>query len=771
MLLVGMLGLSAFVHRSAAQTEYEVLASEFTTDDIEAMEDAKEVHAFEADTHRVMDILINSLYKAKEIFLREIISNASDALDKIRFLALQDPQEVLGDNRALEIRISFDADEKTLTIRDTGVGMTREDLINNLGTVAKSGTSSFVEALSDAGDADMGLIGQFGVGFYSVYLVADRVRVVSKNNNDEQYVWESQADSSFSVAEDPRGNTLGRGTEITLFLKEDAHEYLDQDRLSELIQRYSEFITFPIHLYKSHKEEVAVDEEEGSSAAGLKDTEDEADGVSASDEEEEPKMRTEQVDVWDWERINSNVAIWTRPKGEIEDEEYRKFYSVLSQKSLGDTEPITWIHFTAEGEVEFKSILYIPKDAPYDQYDDYHEKRASVRLYVRKVLITDEIEDFLPKYLNFMRGVVDSDDLPLNVSRETLQQHKILKVMGKKIVRKALEMIRKLSLQPAPEPEIDADEDEEPPEAPYLHFYRQFGKSLKMGVIEDGANRSKLAKLLRFKTTTGGDEMRSFEQYVEDMPAWQDAIYFVAAESQEAAEKSPFLEAFEKKGVEVLYFTEPVDEYMAQHLGEFDGKRLQNIAKEGVNLDDGDEAAKKRRERAYKEKFKPLVSYYKKNFSKKIKSAQVVTTLESAPCLVVTSQYGHSANMERLVRAQTFADPSKLQYLVSSRTLQLNPRHPIVVELLKRVEEDDNDSELYDMASLMLDTSLVQSGFVHDDVDNFAATMYRQLASSLSVAGKELENETAIDGDVEEEEEDLDAEDYDDSGFGMDGEL
>lgn len=445
--------------------------SQFSPEQEQALSANKESFEFQAEVNRLMDIIINSLYKNKEVFLRELISNASDALDKIRFLALSSPN-ALGSNKDLDIKISFNEEEKTLTIRDSGVGMTRNDLVQNLGTVAKSGTSSFVEALSEG--ADMSLIGQFGVGFYSVYLVADRVRVASKHNDDDQYVWESTADSSFTVARDPRGNTLGRGTEITMYLKEDAHEFVRQEKLEELIQKYSEFITFPIRIYKKTQEVVEVGDDDVEEDDAEDSESDDLEIEESSDEAEESK--TEKVEKWDWFRVNSNVAIWSRDKEDVTDEEYQKFFKALTKET---SDASTWIHFKAEGEVEFRSILFAPSTA-LGVYDNYSERKAGIRLYVRKVLIQDDFEDLLPRYLNFIRGVVDSDDLPLNVSRETLQQHKILKVMGKKLVRKALEMLRKLATGVDDDSEVAANEETEgggikgqDSSHPYIKFWEE----------------------------------------------------------------------------------------------------------------------------------------------------------------------------------------------------------------------------------------------------------------------------------------------------------
>jgi heat shock protein 90kDa beta len=464
------------------------------------VDETKEKYEFQAEVGRLMDILINSLYQRKEIFLREVISNASDALDKIRFLALSDDKALgEGANRDLEIRVSFDKEARTLSIRDRGVGMTKQDLIQNLGTIAKSGTAQFVEQIAAGGD--LSLIGQFGVGFYSVYLVADRVRVTTKHNDDKQYVWESSADGSFTVEEDD-GEALGRGTDITLYLKEDATEFVDQNKLEELLKRYSQFITFPIYLKTTRQESVEVpveDEEAEPKDAG---EDEELAAEEEGEEEEEKKTRTETRTVVDWKQINNQKAIWTRSKDQVTDQEYNDFYKAISK----DTEdPSTWIHFTAEGEVEFKSILYVPSKAPSDLYDDYYGKSSALRLYVRKVLISDEFEDLMPKYLNFIRGVVDSDDLPLNVSRETLQQSKVLKVMAKKLVRKALEMLRALaqeeeksssdSEEGAEKKGEDATDAKQTRSEKYAQFWKLFGKNIKLGVIEDSSNRTKLSKV------------------------------------------------------------------------------------------------------------------------------------------------------------------------------------------------------------------------------------------------------------------------------------
>jgi len=405
---------------------------------------------FQAEVSRLMDILINSLYSNKDIFLRELISNASDALDKIRFLSLTD-KEVLGegDDAKLEIQIKLDKENKILSIRDRGVGMTKEDLIKNLGTIAKSGTSAFVEKMQTGGD--LNLIGQFGVGFYSVYLVADYVEVISKHNDDKQYVWESKADGAFAVSEDTYNEPIGRGTEIRLHLREEAGEYLEESKLKELVKKYSEFINFPIYLWATKEVDVEVpadedessdDEEKPESTEGEEKEEEDSD---KEEDEDKPKTKTVKETTYEWERLNDVKAIWLRSPKEVTEEEYTKFYHSLA-KDFGDEKPMAWSHFNAEGDVEFKAVLFVPPKAPADLYESYYNSnKSNLKLYVRRVFISDEFDELLPKYLSFLLGLVDSDTLPLNVSREMLQQHSSLKTIKKKLIRKALDMIRKLA--------------------------------------------------------------------------------------------------------------------------------------------------------------------------------------------------------------------------------------------------------------------------------------------------------------------------------------
>merc|ERR1712042_150369 len=451
----------------------------------------------------------------KEVYLRELISNASDALDKIRLLSLTD-RSVLSTTEELSVKIKADKDNHILSITDTGVGMTKQDLINNLGTIAKSGTADFLSKLQDASSANemSDLIGQFGVGFYSAFLVADKVVVTSKHNDDKQNIWESDS-ASFSIAEDPRGPTLKRGTQISLYLKEESYDFLEQDTVRDLIKKYSQFINFNIYLWgsstKTVEEPIEEDEEEETTEEPEK-KDDEADDegtVEEDKEEEEKKPKTKKVDktTWDWELCNESKPIWTRKPEDIEQDEYDEFYKSITKDKNG---PMTQTHFIAEGEVTFKSLLFVPNNQPSEQFNKYGQAAENIKLYVRRVFITDDFKDMMPNYLSFVKGVVDSDDLPLNVSRETLQQHKLLKVIKKKLVRKTLDMIKK----------IDAKE--------FKDFWKEYSTNIKLGVIEDPSNRTRLAKLLRFHSSNSESEPTSLGEYVERMKEKQTAIYFVA---------------------------------------------------------------------------------------------------------------------------------------------------------------------------------------------------------------------------------------------------
>ncbi|XP_004238368.1 endoplasmin homolog [Solanum lycopersicum] len=704
---------------------------------------------FQAEVSRLMDILINSLYSNKDIFLRELISNASDALDKIRFLALTD-KEVLGegDNTKLEIQIKLDKEKKILSIRDRGVGMTKEDLRKNLGTIAKSGTSAFVEKMQTSGD--LNLIGQFGVGFYSVYLVADYVEVISKHNDDKQYVWESKADGAFAISEDTWNEPLGRGTEIRLHLRDEAGEYLDELKLKELVKKYSEFINFPINLWASKEvekevpadEDESVDEEETSESTSSEEEGEEEDAEKAEDEKK-PKTKTVKETTYEWELLNDMKAIWLRSPKEVTDEEYNKFYHSLA-KDFSEDKPMAWSHFNAEGDVEFKAVLFIPPKAPHDLYESYYNtKQSNLKLYVRRVFISDEFNELLPKYLNFLMGLVDSDTLPLNVSREMLQQHSSLKTIKKKLIRKALDMIRKLAEEDPDETndkekrDVEESSDENEKKGQYAKFWNEFGKSIKLGIIEDATNRNRLAKLLRFETTKSDGKLTSLDQYISRMKSSQKDIFYITGASKEQLEKSPFLERLNKKDYEVIFFTDPVDEYLMQYLMDYEDKKFQNVSKEGLKLKDS-------KTKELKESFKGLTKWWKNTLaSDNVEDVKISSRLADTPCVVVTSKYGWSAYMEKIMHSQTLSDASKQAYMRGKRVLEINPRHPIIKALRERVVTDPEDESVKLTAKLIYQTALMESGFDLSDPKDFASHIYSSVKSSLNISP---------DATVEEEE-------------------
>lgn len=720
--------------------------------------------AYEAEVHKMLDIVINSLYTNKDIFLRELISNASDALDKIRFLSVTKP-ELLGDTPNLEMKIEYDPDAKTLTIRDTGVGMTKDDLIKNLGTVARSGTTNFMKALKESETNDINMIGMFGVGFYSTFLVSDRVSVASKHNDDDtQHVWESlNGEASFHVGPDPRGNTLGRGTEITLYLKEDAEEYLSPYKLKEMIGHYSEFVTHPVSLRQIKTIQVPKEKDEFDEDDEEEKKEEDGDDIEVSDDEEdkkeeEPEM--EEVTTYEYEQINTDPAIWARDKESITDEEYQEFWKVVSKgDGMGDAED--WTHFNAEGNINFKSILYVPSEVPFAlQQGNMESMTPGLRLYVRKVLISDEF-DLMPRYLSFIKGVVDSDDLPLNVNRETLQESKIVKIIKKKLVRKALELIRKMSQQEMPaddetdEAEVDADgnvvvkDDAEktPKVHPYITWYKKFGLSLKMGCIEDSANKDKLQKLLRFKSskTDGENDFVSLQEYVDRMKEWQKEIYVFPGESIKQLEESSFMDAFNDRDVEVLFLTDAVDEYFIANVRDFNNVKFRDITKEGVKFSDEDEDLAKRRNKVYAEKFKPLTKYLKKLYGSDVSRVAISKRLGRAPAIVSSSEWGNSANMDRIMRAQAFAHGvAPGENMMPTGILEINPRHPFVIKLLESIP-DDGETEppqsVKDNAWILLDMATMSGGFPIRDPKKYAARMSRVLKSGLGVESLALADE------------------------------
>lgn len=625
----------------------------------------KETLGFQTEAKQLLHLMIHSLYSNREIFLRELISNASDAIDKLRFAALSD-ESLLEGQGDFQVQVDVDKEANTITISDNGIGMTRDEVIENLGTIAKSGTAAFLENLSGDQKKDSQLIGQFGVGFYSAFIVAERVEVHSRKAGQDAasgVVWESRGESEFSIEGREKAS---RGTSITLFLKEEAKEFADDFRVRSVIKKYSDHISVPVMMLKPQPPQAEGEEAE--------------------------------APVAEYEAVNEATALWTRPRTEISDEEYKSFYSHVSHDF---EEPLTWSHNKVEGKLEYTSLLYLPKRAPFDMW--HRDMTRGLKLYVQRTFIMDEAEQFLPMYLRFVKGVVDSNDLPLNVSREILQQEAAVESMRNALTKRVLDMLSKLAKK-------EGDD--------YALFWKEFGQVMKEGPAEDFANKEKIAKLLRFSTThtDAPEQDQSLEDYVSRMKEGQDKIYYVVAENFNTAKSSPHLEVFRKKGIEVLLLSDRVDDWLMNHLQEFDGKALQDVARGALDLAADSEEEKAEQEKLQKES-EGLVERLAKVLEGQVEEVRATARLtDSAACLVV-GEHDMGAQMRRIMEAAGQPVPE------TKPILEVNPNHPLLQMLDKEADED----RFADLGSIIFDQATLAEGGQLNDPASYVSRLNKIL--------------------------------------------
>ena len=625
----------------------------------------KETLGFQTEVKQLLHLMVHALYSNREIFLRELISNASDACDKLRFEAIAKPA-LLEEDADLKVKISYDEQANTLTLEDNGIGMNRDDVIANLGTIARSGTAEFIQQLSGDQKKDSGLIGQFGVGFYSAFIVADEVTVETRKagaSAEEAVRWTSKGDGEFTVE---TINQADRGTKITLTLKEDAKEYANGYRLRNVIQKYSDHIGLPIQLQK----DIEVDGEEAGAA--------------------------EQATAVEWETINKANALWTRSKNEIKTEEYQEFYKHVAHDF---EDPLDWSHNKVEGKQEYTSLLYIPKRAPFDLYQ--REAPRGLKLYVQRVFILDNAEQFLPLYLRFIKGVVDSSDLPLNISREILQQNPQIDSMKTALTKRVLSLLDKM-----------ADDQDK-----YYEFWKEFGQVLKEGPGEDFANRERIAGLLRFSSTEHSEQRVSLADYVSRMKEGQDKVYYLIGESLAQVKSSPHLEVFRKKGIEVLLLTDRIDEWLMSHLNEFDGKSLVDVARGDLDLGSLDTEEDKKAQEEASETKKDLLERIKKSLDERVSEVRVSTRLTDSPAVLVIGAGDLGLQMRKILEASGQKMPD------SKPILEINPNHPLV----ERLEAQTQEASFTDLAALLCDQAALAAGESLEDPGQFVQRLNRLL--------------------------------------------
>lgn len=628
---------------------------------------AQETRGFQSEVKQLLHLMIHSLYSNKEIFLRELISNASDAADKLRFRALSSPDLYEGDGE-LRVRISFDKDNHTLTISDNGIGMTRDEVIDNLGTIAKSGTKAFLETLGSDQAKDSQLIGQFGVGFYSAFIVADKVTVKSRAagvDHDQGVFWESEGQGEYTIADITK---VDRGTEITLHLRPEDYEFLDDWRVGSIVSKYSDHIALPVEIQTFQDEPAA--------------------------EGEEPSGKQ----IMTWEKINNGQALWTRNKSEISDEEYKEFYKHVAHEF---SDPLIWSHNRVEGKQEYTSLLYIPSHAPWDMWN--HDRKHGLKLYVNRVFIMDDADQFMPHYLRFVQGVIDSNDLPLNVSREILQDSRITQSLRSACTKRVLQMLERLAKD-------DADK--------YQQFWQQFSMALKEGPAEDNANKEPIAKLLRFASTHNDSDAQtvSLDDYIGRMQEGQEKIYYITADSYEAAKNSPHLEILRKKGIEVLLMYDRIDEWMMNHYSEFNGKKFQSVAKSDESLDqlaDSDVDNQKEQDKA----LEPFVEKVKAYLADRVKEVRLTHRLTETPAIVTTGADDMTTQLAKLYTAAGQKVP-EIKYI-----FEINPEHPLV----KRVSEIEEQPLFDEWVELLLDQAMLAERGSLKDPNKFIRRMNKLL--------------------------------------------
>jgi len=670
------------------------------TEEAEAPAKEAETFEFEAEVGKVMDIIINSLYSNKDVFLRELVSNAADACDKKRFLALTESDSP---PEPMKLRIKTDKDARKLIIEDNGVGMQKAELIENLGRIARSGTANFVKNL-EQDSSDVSLIGQFGVGFYSAFLVANKVEVISKSFKDaegEQKSWKWISEgNSFSIEEVPNEEFFGEqsGTKLILHLKEEAQEYLDSGKLSDLLKRYSEFITFPIELWN---EKVQYDQVVDESAPPPK-------------EGEKQKMKSVPRSVYEWEVMNKMKPIWLRNPDVVNETEYSEFYKTTFKAF---DEPLTTTHFKVEGQIEFRALIFIPSTMPFELTRDmFAEGGRAMRLYVKRVFINDKFDDLIPRWLTFARGVVDSEDLPLNVGREILQKSRTLKIIRKRVVRKVLDSI---------------DELRETSPAQYDQFWNSYGKYFKVGLVEDLDYKDELKRFVRFWSSTSGDNQTSIPEYITRMKEGQKSIYFVTGEGKRAAEISPAMEKMKQKGYEVLYMVDPLDEICSQSIVDFEGKKLVDINKAGLDIDLSEEEKQQMEEMS--QDYEPVATWLKKQLGERVQKVQISDRLVDSPATLVQGEWGMSPMMQRYMKSQTTSSASDSAFAIGSRNqaiLEINPGHPVIQKLKGVMETAPEAEETEDMVMMVYETAALIGGYTIEDPGDFARRVTKLMENS-----------------------------------------